>query len=222
MPAEQHKWLERCLDVALFVVTLGAVGISFIEGLPDWSNLAVLVLFVVLYFWRCVIAQDRTAYLKANWIDLALIVLLASPFLRLLVALKIAGIAPMLRIGTLIRANRERLLKLVVLSNDSLPVALTLMFAMVFVFGSSLWLLEHEVNPGLVHISDGLWWAFVTLTTVGYGDIVPQTTAGRMVGVLTMVLGIATYSLMIANLTFFVERTGRAEDAKNEGKPTKK
>ena len=58
-------------------------------------------------------------------------------------------------------------------------------------------------------ISDGLWWAFVTLTTVGYGDIYPMTTSGRIVAVFTMIFGIALYSLLVANLTFFVEEQGR-------------
>jgi len=58
---------------------------------------------------------------------------------------------------------------------------------------------------------------------VGYGDIVPMTDGGRIVGVFTMVFGITTYSLMIANLTYFVEEQGRKRQAEkeneNEGKP---
>ena len=136
-------------------------------------------------------------------------VLLSSPLLRLFVAFKVAGLAPALKIGTLVRANRERLMKLVILSSESFPVAMTLIFGVVFFFGASACLLEHAHNPAFADISDGLWWAFVTLTTVGYGDLYPVTSGGRIVAVFTMLFGIAIYSLMIANLTYFVEETGR-------------
>jgi voltage-gated potassium channel len=69
--------------------------------------------------------------------------------------------------------------------------------------------LEHPHNPGFADVSDGLWWAFVTLTTVGYGDLYPVTSGGRIVAVFTMIFGITIYSLMIANLTYFVGETGR-------------
>jgi len=209
MTAPGKAWLGRLLDILLFVATLFAVGLGFWEKAPEWSVLAALGCFMVLFFWRWQISLDRKAYLKDNWLDLALIVLLASPLLRLLMALRVVGLVPALRLGALIRSNRKHIMKLIVLSQDSFPAAMTMVFAIVFLFGSSAYLLEHATNPGFSEVGDGLWWAFVTLTTVGYGDIVPMTTGGRIVGVLTMIFGIAVYSLMIANLTFFVEEQGR-------------
>jgi len=165
--------------------------------------------FVFLFFLRCWYSDHRIQYLKSNWLDLALVVLLSSPLLRLFVALKVAGLAPALRLGTLIRANRERLMKLVLLSSESFPVAMSLVFGIVFVFGATAYMIEHPHNPGFADVSDGLWWAFVTLTTVGYGDLYPVTSAGRVIAVFTMIFGITIYSLIIANLTYYVEQVGR-------------
>ena len=50
---------------------------------------------------------------------------------------------------------------------------------------------EHPTNPEFATVGDALWWGIVTLTTVGYGDIVPKTTTGRWVAVTIMVTGIA-------------------------------
>ncbi len=207
MTMESRPVLRRILDGLLLLATLAAIGVSFWEEAPEWGPLTILTLFVILFFTRCWYSDHRLAYLKSNWIDLALVVLLSSPLLRLFVVFK--GIAPALRIGTLIRANRERLMKLVILSSESFPVAMSLVFGIVFMFGASAYLLEHGHNPGFADISDGLWWAFVTLTTVGYGDLYPMTSGGRIVAVFTMLFGITIYSLMIANLTYYVEETGR-------------
>lgn len=197
---------QRILDVGLFVATIIAVSLPFIERRPEWALMAVLVSFVLMFFVRWWVADDRNAWMKANWLDLVVIVLLSSPVLRMLMALRLARLLPALRVGALIRANKDRLIRLMLISGDSLPVAMAMVFGLVFVFGTATFLLEHGHNPQFGELPDGLWWAFVTLTTVGYGDIVPITPGGRMVAVLTMVIGIMVYSLVVANLTVFLER----------------
>jgi voltage-gated potassium channel len=62
---------------------------------------------------------------------------------------------------------------------------------------------EHATNPGFKTFGDALWWAVVTLTTVGYGDIVPNTTAGRVDGVMIMVTGIGILGLLAGSLANF-------------------
>lgn len=203
--SESIVWLRRGLDILLFLLTIGSVAVSFWGKLPDWVQLASLSLFVACFLWRWRIDTDQSGYIRGNWIDLVFVVLLASPVLRLFTALRVARLAPALRLGMFMRTHKAQLLKLVLLSRDSFPIAMTVLFGMVFVFGSSAYLLEHQHNASFGSISDGLWWAFVTLTTVGYGDIVPVTDAGRIIAVLTMVFGIAVYSLLIANLTHFLD-----------------
>jgi voltage-gated potassium channel len=71
-------------------------------------------------------------------------------------------------------------------------------------------------DPGNIHsIGAGLWWSIQTVTTVGYGDIVPETTAGRLVGVIVMVTGIAFLTVTTAAVTnLFIEaaRKRRSQD----------
>jgi len=212
----QRTILQRVFDGGLFVATVVAVALPFMDNRSEWALMAVLVCFVVMFFVRFWIADDRKAWMKSNWLDLVIIVLLSSPVLRMLMALRFAHLLPALRVGALIRANKDRLIRLVLFSGDSLPVAMALVFGLVFVFGTATFLLEHGQNPQFNELQDGLWWAFVTLTTVGYGDVVPITPGGRMVAVMTMVIGIVVYSLVVANLTVFLEEYSHKQVTEQE------
>lgn len=73
--------------------------------------------------------------------------------------------------------------------------------------GVGAWLLESGRNDGLRTLEDALWWAVVTMTTVGYGDRVPETAAGRVLGAVLMVVGISSLgAFMGAMSSYLVER----------------
>jgi voltage-gated potassium channel len=62
---------------------------------------------------------------------------------------------------------------------------------------------EHPTNPEFATVGDALWWGIVTLTTVGYGDIVPKTGPGRWAGFTIMITGIAVLGLLAGSLASF-------------------
>ncbi len=62
---------------------------------------------------------------------------------------------------------------------------------------------EHPANPGFATVGDALWWGIVTLTTVGYGDIVPKTPTGRWAAVTIMITGIAVLGMLAGALASF-------------------
>lgn len=64
-----------------------------------------------------------------------------------------------------------------------------------------LYLIEGGRNPAVGSFVDALWWAVATVTTVGYGDVVPATTAGRLLGVGTMILGTTCFWAFTALFT---------------------
>lgn len=74
-------------------------------------------------------------------------------------------------------------------------LGLSLLGASTIVGGITLYFVEHGANTKMDSVGDGIWWALVTLTTVGYGDIAPETGVGRAIGGLLMVAGLFNLAL---------------------------
>ena len=83
-----------------------------------------------------------------------------------------------------------------------------------FAAGILMTIIDRESFPS---IGTGLWWAVQTVTTVGYGDTVPATVAGKLVAALVMLLGIGFVTVITASITgAFVERSRqKAHDARS-------
>tara|TARA_Y100001970_G_scaffold138948_1_gene170936 strand:+ start:467 stop:865 length:399 start_codon:yes stop_codon:yes gene_type:complete len=80
-----------------------------------------------------------------------------------------------------------------VFNNKRLRTVLSLILFFIVLFG----FIFFRTEPDVKSFSDGLWWALVTITTVGYGDITPMTSIGRLVASALMFLGLG----LIASLT---------------------
>jgi voltage-gated potassium channel len=87
-------------------------------------------------------------------------------------------------------------------------------FGVVTIGGSVAWLVERDVaGATFTSWGDALWWALATLTTVGYGDHVPVTVAGRLVAAAVMVAGVAVIGGVAAGVAIIEARAvARAEE----------
>ncbi|WP_137890917.1 potassium channel family protein [Ramlibacter sp. 2FC] len=101
------------------------------------------------------------------------------------------------------RLHRRRLMR------RGLIYSLVLALAILGLGGLGFWLLD----PQVVTLADGLWLAFTTAATVGYGDLVPSSHASRVFAVLVVLLGLAVLSLVTASLAaIFVEQEVEDEE----------
>jgi voltage-gated potassium channel len=76
-----------------------------------------------------------------------------------------------------------------------LLAALFIMLLMCISASTLLYFAERAVNPGFKSVPDAMWWAIVTLSTLGYGDVVPMTVAGKLLGSVVAVLGLCMFAL---------------------------
>ena len=77
--------------------------------------------------------------------------------------------------------------------------------------------LERLVDPAMGDFADALWWAIVTVTTVGYGDVIPTSTSGRVIASFLMVAGVSaipiTTSLVVSVFISRLQRQQHEQDA---------
>ena len=118
---------------------------------------------------------------------------------RITALLRLARLSRLARITRLLRGeNKKRLIEDVVQNRGQYAAFITLLSAMIVLVVSSVLVLEFETvmapaagkEPNIVTGGDALWWSFVTITTVGYGDYYPVTPLGRMVGIFVMFSGV--------------------------------
>jgi voltage-gated potassium channel len=204
--------------------------IELVAGGEWWLSAAMLINWVVwgAFFLEFVllfsVADNRGAYLRKAWLHLSVIPLAFPPLPEIVSGAGVAGVLGVLRFAALLAVLVHscvalyRLLKH--LFFDLLAVA---RHPWMFIFGpvmrkrglGRVVLLFGVLATvaGLLHSyfeghtpRDGLWWALVTLTTVGYGDVSSVTTGGRITGAALMVSGIGVLAYITASVAaYFVE-----------------
>ncbi|MBN1835233.1 MAG: two pore domain potassium channel family protein, partial [Spirochaetales bacterium] len=94
------------------------------------------------------------------------------------------------------------------LKKEYLPRLLLFVALLVVLGGLAVFLAETRLRSGVFpRLFDSIWWAFVTITTVGYGDKVPTTVPGRILAILVMLMGIVAISTLSGTIaSIFVDR----------------
>ncbi|MGB5211993.1 MAG: ion transporter [Gammaproteobacteria bacterium] len=112
-----------------------------------------------------------------------------SSHLLVIRLLRILRLFRVLKLGRYVGAAQS-LVDALRLSSKRILIFLYVMLTLVTIFGAVMYMVEGPEN-GFNSIPEGIYWAIVTLTTVGFGDITPQTNAGRVIASLAMIMGYA-------------------------------
>ncbi len=206
----------------LAVLSMGPILWVELEGVrwpdPRFKWLAAVDLVFVLIFlgdflFGLARAEDRKAYWRSRWYELpGLVPLYAETFswLRLSQVLRLTRVLRLVRAVAAWRRLRSVTFLDVLFNRSKLGFMLLLSAGVVLGMATVVWMLERDTNPNLASFSDALWWAIVTATTVGYGDITPQTGLARLFATVLMLMGIGLIGVVASTLSATIIATGGA------------
>lgn len=208
---------RRFTDVPLIALAIGSLPLLLLEtiyerlSLQDRQflvvvNTVVFVAFLIDYVVEIFLSANRWKYAKTEWTSLVIVI---SQGLALLPALGILGVArvirglrPILFLGRLLGIGASQGVEIRnVLRSHALALALSVA-GFVWVTAAVGFTLAEDVGKGrrINSFGDALWWSASTISTVGYGDIYPVTQLGRMIAVLTMIVGVSTFGVLTAKI----------------------
>ena len=216
----------RLFDLILIGVILASVVVVMLESVQDFNVRArgllwtlewvFTVLFTIEYLLRLISAERAGQYARSFFGIVDLLAVLPN-FVGLLIpggqALAVIRLLRVLRVFRVLKLAQfvggERLLLGALRSSAyKIAVFIVAVLVVVTVVGAAMYVIE-GAEAGFSSIPRGVYWAIVTVTTVGFGDITPQTTAGQMLAALLMILGYGVIAVPTGIVT--AEITGGRE-----------
>jgi voltage-gated potassium channel len=203
---EHDTKAEKLFDVVLLWLILLSVFVVMIESIPEVKAVyfrqfytiewIFTILFTLEYAARIWSSPKRLIYIFSFWglIDLLSILPtyleLLLPGYHYLMIIRIFRLMRVFRILKLVRFNREAevLFHALRRSSHKIAVFLVSVVSVVTMLGTLMYVIEGGKN-GFTSIPAGIYWAVVTVTTVGFGDIVPQTVLGKFLSSISMIIG---------------------------------
>jgi voltage-gated potassium channel len=188
----------------------GQTGDAFLVA--DW---AIWSVFAGEYLLALALARNRRRHLVTAWLPL-LVVVVSFPMLPAVFAMtRLARLSRLFRLVRLVAFGARALPAIrSTLGRRGLLYVVAVFLMLITVSGAIMSVVEPQTVKG--NMFDGMWWSIVTATTVGYGDISPQTTMGRLVAVALMLFGIGVTATLAASVAaYFVgqDQAGSADVA---------
>ena len=198
------KWF----DIVLLWAIILSVLVVFLESISDLRNQYgdifyylewfFTILFTLEYFLRIVSIKKASSYLFSFYgvIDLLAIlptylslVIVGSQYFLVIRILRLLRVFRILKLSHMVR-QAAILRRALVASRGKIAVFLFAVLSLVVIIGSVMYVIEGPEN-GFTSIPVSMYWTIVTMTTVGYGDISPQTTLGQIFASIVMIMGYA-------------------------------
>jgi voltage-gated potassium channel len=214
---ERAAHARRRFEIPILIAALAVVPVIYFEEtatsalavtVVSLANWAIWAAFAAEFITVATLTQNRWTYTKRAWLDVVVIVV-SFPLLPTLLAstrlFRLTRLARVFRILRLIRLaailSRGGRAASVIFKKRGLGYVILLTLLVALGVGGAFAILEG------VAIADGIWWAIVTVTTVGYGDMFPVTTEGRLAAAVLMLLGIGFVAFITASIAaYFVDQ----------------
>lgn len=205
-----HTPAGKAFDIALIIAILSSLSVLVLESIPSvrasWSTelryfeYGFTALFTIEYLLRLYCSPKPVAYAKSFYgvVDLLAILptylVLLFPSATFMGVIRLLRVMRIFRILKLVRYLQESnvLLRSLLMARRKILIFFSTVAILVTIFGALIYVIEGPEH-GFTSIPKSIYWAIVTITTVGYGDLVPETDFGKAIASLTMLMG---YSIL--------------------------
>lgn len=218
LPHRQSIWRDIVIALlALFSAALLILEISLELATTQTAliyalDFTIAMIFLADFGYELFSSQDKKLYFRKNWYLLLASIPVTQTTFQALRSVQLLRLLRIVRLYARIKALSEQTEKVSRHSSRYIFVAL---FAMVVIFtgAASFYQFEQALNPAIDSFFDATWWAIVTATSVGYGDIFPVTTEGRVVAMILMIFGLALIGTIVGIVSnyFLVTSTTNTE-----------
>ncbi|WP_325892207.1 ion transporter [Grimontia sp. NTOU-MAR1] len=220
----------KAFDVTLIIVILASIAVLMLESVGDMQakyggwffsiEWGFTLFFTIEYALRLYCSPAPKAYAKSFYgiVDLLAIlptyIAMLFPGANYLMAIRLLRVLRIFRVLKLMRYLEESNILLVALKSSGRKIFIFFYAVMVLVtiFGSLMFVIEGPEH-GFTSIPYSIYWAIVTMTTVGYGDLVPQTDIGKALASITMLMG---YSIIAVPTGIITAQMGQQMTTKRQ------
>jgi voltage-gated potassium channel len=218
---EDSPLYQRINSLLVILILISVVSVVMASVQPlyqeyqllfDVSEIVIVAIFTAEYLINIYVSQNRWGYILGVWGIIDLLAILPSILLMFDIrALKVARVLRVLRFLRLMRILRVlKLAKVAARQYEKrktagfntvkmdLQIYLIALLSALVISSTLVFYAEETVpNTLFTSIPASMWWGIVTITTTGYGDMIPTTIAGRVVAAFTMITGLALFGLLM-------------------------
>lgn len=222
----------KIFDYGLFLLILSNILLLLVESVPSIAakyehafrvwDIIFLIVFSVEYLLRLYCVRSAKRYAASFYGIIDLLAILPSymeffyPQWHVFMIVRCFRLLRIFRIFRMVRFLDESRILMLALIRGFRKILVFLFFVLLLAIflGSLMYVVEFQKNPGFNTIPQSIYWAIVTITTVGYGDVAPVTATGKIIASFIMILGYA----IIAVPTGILSASVIQEEKRNQGK----
>lgn len=213
---EKLGFLNLLILVLSIYVLVTLLVDTFFKLPPEVSRIlniadnAICLVFLTDFGIRFYRAESKLKFMRWGWIDL----ISSIPTLDFMRAGRMLRLIRLLRILRAFRSTKHLVHHIFKRRTQGALTAAAIIAVLMIIFSSiAILQVEDDPNSNIKTAEDAIWWAYVTITTVGYGDKFPVTTEGRIIAALLMTVGVGLFGTFTAYLaSWFVGETKKEVD----------
>lgn len=201
--------------MALFVIS----GLLFFPLRPETRQVLIGLDFIICSIFilqlsvDMIRSTDRVQFLKRHWIDFLASIPMVEP-------LRYARIFHIMRVVLVIRSSRYIFSQLLNNRRETTLASILLLMVILLTVGSSMMLMIEGSSPdaNIQSGGDALWWALVTISTVGYGDHYPVTDGGKFLAAGLIICGVGLFGMISGLITSLITSPNKVQTQRSENK----